>query len=158
MSAARFTPGPWSIRLHRLFSGEDVVGGIFDAKGEKISVTGVTLSSGPECEANARLIAASPRLFDALETLVDALTTGAGRDFIEAFVRDASAALEEAQPGWNKVDEPTATQMRALGRTRAAAPQLQDALAHLIRWHDQLTPADVARAKAVLATATGEAQ
>lgn len=35
--------------------------------------------------------------------------------------------------------------------------QLQDALAHLIRWHDQLTPADIARAKAILAKATGAA-
>lgn len=35
--------------------------------------------------------------------------------------------------------------------------QLQDALAFVIRWHDQLTPADVARVKAILAQATGEA-
>lgn len=35
--------------------------------------------------------------------------------------------------------------------------QMEDALRFLIRWHDQLTPADISRAKAVLALAEGGA-
>jgi hypothetical protein len=35
--------------------------------------------------------------------------------------------------------------------------QLQDALAHVLRWHDQLKPADIKRAKAILDKATGSA-
>lgn len=77
---------------------------------------------------HCEIVSKQNRLFDTLETLVDALTSGAGRDFIEAFVRDASAALESAQPGWNKVDEPTATEMRRVGQVRAAAPELLEAL------------------------------
>lgn len=39
----------------------------------------------------------------------------------------------------------------------AAAPDLYAALEHMIRWHDQLSPADIAKAEAALAKARGEA-
>jgi hypothetical protein len=35
--------------------------------------------------------------------------------------------------------------------------KMLDALQHLVRWHDQLTPSDIQRAKAVIAEATGSA-
>jgi hypothetical protein len=104
--------------------------------------------------ADGLLWANAANLFDKLETLVDAITTGAGRDFIEAFVRDASAALEEAQPGWNKVDEPTASEMRARARVRDAAPDVLASLVAMLEAMDDgsdeptLVAARAARAKA----------
>lgn len=35
--------------------------------------------------------------------------------------------------------------------------QLLDVAKHLVRWHDQLTPSDIARAKAVIEKASGGA-
>lgn len=35
--------------------------------------------------------------------------------------------------------------------------QLLDVARHLVRWHDQLTPADIARAKAIIEKVTGGA-
>ena len=37
----------------------------------------------------------------------------------------------------------------------AAAPELLEALQHVVLWHDQLTPTDIERYKAVIAKATG---
>jgi len=36
--------------------------------------------------------------------------------------------------------------------------QMLDALQFLVRWHDQLTPADVQRAKSIITKATGGAE
>lgn len=130
MSAAKHTPGPWELRASNTKVDFGII--VADPKAESgwaviaeaFSEIRFAGERAPEALPNARLMAAAPRLFDALENLTEAITTGAGRDFIEAFVRDASAALEEAQPGWNKLDEPTAYDLRAKGRVRAAAPDL----------------------------------
>lgn len=39
-------------------------------------------------------------------------------------------------------------------RLIAAAPALLDALQHLVRWHDQLSPADIEKARIAIASAT----
>jgi hypothetical protein len=38
----------------------------------------------------------------------------------------------------------------------AAAPDLLAALKHLVHWHDQLSPADIAKAESVIAKAEGQ--
>lgn len=38
-------------------------------------------------------------------------------------------------------------------RLIAAAPELLSMLQHMVRWHDQLSPSDIARAEAVIAMA-----
>lgn len=164
--AAKHTPGPWAF---------DADSGRIDALQFRKPSSFITNEGTPyieglvalpySCgdsethEGNGHLIAAAPRLFDTLETLVDALTTGAGRDFIEAFVRDASAALEEAQPGWNKVDEPTASEMRAKGRVRDVAPELLQAAKAVAfsNGFDAALPDKMEALRAVIAKAGGAA-
>lgn len=40
-------------------------------------------------------------------------------------------------------------------RLIAASPEMLLMLVHLVHWHDQLSPADIAKAKALIAKATG---
>lgn len=47
----------------------------------------------------------------------------------------------------------TREQVEANARLIAAAPELLETLQHAIHWHDQLTPADIARYEAVIAKA-----
>jgi hypothetical protein len=117
------TPGPWTWEGHTLrpvnrdprtssvYSILHDDGGGFGFLASKPSDTVAELN------ADRALIAAAPDLFEALETLYDALTTGAGRDFLEAFVRDAGAALETASPGWRARSQLSRVKLRA----RAAA-------------------------------------
>jgi hypothetical protein len=44
----------------------------------------------------------------------------------------------------------------ANARLIAAAPELLSTLAHMVRWHDQLTVDDIAGAQRVIARAKGE--
>jgi hypothetical protein len=66
VSAAKHTPGPWSVEIP--YAGFSAIRG---AKGELvfgIAVGGAESRQPPEvCEANARLIAAAPALYAALE-------------------------------------------------------------------------------------------
>ena len=41
-------------------------------------------------------------------------------------------------------------------RLRQDKAELLDALKHIVRWHDQLSANDIAKAKAAIAKATGE--
>lgn len=130
---AQHTPGPWSFQAsaahgYRIRTSASTSSLKFGSGDIGVVFFAGSGRSAEQCKADAKLIAASPRLFDALETLVDALASGAGLDFIEAFVRDASAALEEASPGWSKQDEPTSREMRRIGQVRAAAPDMLAAL------------------------------
>jgi hypothetical protein len=119
---AQHTPGPWvwdGRTLHPANRDPNTshVHSILDAEGGYGFLASKPTDTLAELDADRALIAAAPVLFDALETLHDALTTGAGRDFIEAFLRDAQAALESASPGWRQRHELTRAELRA----RAAA-------------------------------------
>lgn len=135
MSAAKFTPGPWRldapVNAHVIsddYHTVDAGCGFLASADQREPGFGL---AGHMTLADARLIAASPLLFDALETLAGALTTGAGRDFIEAFLRDAKAALEEAAPGWNMLAEPSRQKLRDRARVRDLAPELLDMVRRL---------------------------
>lgn len=71
----------------------------------------------------------------------------AERADLEARQREAEAA--------QRVKEAEAA--AALSRLHKAAPKLLATLQHFVRFHDQLTPADIDGAKAVIFEATGEA-
>jgi hypothetical protein len=173
MSAAKHTPGPWELReghgplTDQIVTSERAIATVWT---RNFVNTPDERSAQPapwaEGEANARLLLAAPALYDSLETLVDALTTGAGHDFIEAFVRDAKAALEEAAPGWNMLAEPSRAKLRALGQLRAAAPELLQALRETREFlisdytghrGKDYTGGALARIDAAIASATGSA-
>ena len=69
--SAKHTPGPWSLKTYTYFSGGTAQGDVIDADGRTIRVCGVSLTSTPESQANARLIAAAPELLEALRTFAD---------------------------------------------------------------------------------------
>lgn len=95
MTKAKHQPGPWSIKGYTLFSGETVVGSVVDANGETVRLTGVALSGGPVCEANARLIAAAPELLAALKECADLIVGINGRD--SWHYQQAMAAIAKAE-------------------------------------------------------------
>jgi hypothetical protein len=71
MSTLKPTPGPWRVGAHRLLSCDVVV---YDKNPTRCSIAAVhSMSNSPEdldeCEANARLIAAAPDLFYALQCI-----------------------------------------------------------------------------------------
>jgi hypothetical protein len=117
--SAGHTPGPWTWEGHTLRPvnrdprTSSVYSILHDDGGGFGFLASKTSDTVAELDADRALIAAAPELFDALETLHDALTTGAGRDFLEAFVRDAAAALEAASPGWRQRADLTRTELRA---------------------------------------------
>lgn len=115
---AKHTPGPWvwdgiTLRAAHRDSDASSVHSILDAEGGYGFLGSKSSETLAELDADRALIAASPLLFDALEVLYDALTTGAGRDFIEAFTRNAAVALEAASPGWMDKQSLTREELRA---------------------------------------------
>ncbi len=97
--SAQHTPGPWTVeadvRTERNRStGEDieyVAGFNISAKSEEIvGVEGIIPSS--TAEANARLIAAAPELFESLRSLANAPQSG--WTIAQALARDIVARLE----------------------------------------------------------------
>ncbi len=58
------TPGPWHLGPWGAWADHAIV--VLDAHDEQIANTADLLKSWPECEANARLIAAAPELLAAL--------------------------------------------------------------------------------------------
>lgn len=92
--SGKWTPGPWATDFGEVIRIRDVSGAAL------ASVTHTHLSGRrniAEVEENARLISASPQLFDALKDLVDEtadmLTWGCEPDVI----RNARAALAKAK-------------------------------------------------------------
>lgn len=58
--------------------------------------------------------------------------------------------------GWGGSDYATFAHCKANARLITSAPDILEALKFAIRFHDQITPADVERMRAVVAKATGE--
>lgn len=96
------TPGPWSIKYRTPFGGgEPYFDGVIDADGRQLRVDGVTLTSGPIAEANARLMAAAPNMLEALHRAALALafaaeTSPAMRDDCEAILTAIANATGSA--------------------------------------------------------------
>jgi hypothetical protein len=91
MSETKFTPGPWAISIHN--SGIDSTGRmmiqcVISAK------TGIIVHAvgGINAEADARLIAEAPNMYEALQEIVDTLSPN---DFAH-WVQTARAALAKA--------------------------------------------------------------
>lgn len=92
---AQHTPGPWALKYRTPFGGGDkYFDGVVDADGREIRVEGVTLTSGPVAQANARLIAAAPELLAALQAALPYIKYP--RDASDAFVMAHGAVLERA--------------------------------------------------------------
>ncbi|MCY4318329.1 MAG: hypothetical protein OXE76_03895 [Alphaproteobacteria bacterium] len=89
MRTPKFTPGPWRVSL----SDECAV---VDRDGCDIADCGALYESEPEqCEANARLIAASPDMLEALKAIIDNrwLTRR-----VQESINKAERAIEKAEP------------------------------------------------------------
>ena len=90
MSAPAFTPGPWSQMRHWAFSGFLV----FETSKPDEELPGVAIVTdhpltGERREANARLIAASPEMFETLQ---------AALDFINCEFACPQSAAEDGDP------------------------------------------------------------
>lgn len=85
---AEFTKGTWKSN-----------GTLVEVSGEEIARTWTCVSGVPESEANARLIAAAPDLFEALSELLDSIESAGGCDENgDAFdITKAMAALDKAE-------------------------------------------------------------
>jgi len=84
MSETKFTPGPWRASKDG-FDVENVVG------------AGVcALYADETCEANARLIAAAPEMYEAVATLVRMVTDG---DWTTVELNEARALLARVEGG-----------------------------------------------------------
>jgi hypothetical protein len=91
--SATHTPGPWRVNTDDLSSS--VYGYVFSETGAICRV----FLDGNECEANIRLIAATPDLIDALEALLsldDDHQRGKGDEDVCQEVRMARAAIAKA--------------------------------------------------------------
>lgn len=97
----KHTPGPWHIGVRTYHAGRDVYG----PKGEPVAVADDAITTTPEAEANARLIAAAPELLAALDKLLSAtvdraLAEGYEMDGVECAARGfALAAIAKATGG-----------------------------------------------------------
>lgn len=109
MSAAKHTPGPWSVSVETRPHSETswyVTAPDPDSRGGAIEVPfhiGLaggnqrTLQSG-RTEANARLIAAAPDMFEALTCLLAAIEPGGfSLEDLRGEMADANAALKKAR-------------------------------------------------------------
>ncbi|MGZ9981521.1 hypothetical protein ACXXCT_08635 [Bordetella bronchiseptica] len=85
----RHTPGPWKCQLAKSGSGRLQVSG---PRGEQIAI--LWRSSKDTTEANARLIAAAPEMFEALSVLYAVAAEQLGDDW--AAVTDAAAVIAKA--------------------------------------------------------------
>ena len=83
------TKGPWNAKGYSIWGPK--------SKETKIGLVANTMSSypAPECEANARLIAASPDLYEALKVCAFLIEAYDGLDSPE--FKQASAALAKAE-------------------------------------------------------------
>ncbi len=91
-----FTPGPWKVDYGY---PRGLPGGISRADAPRTSVTRFNTFARPttaEAEANARLIAASPCLLEALTELAGASAKVWSDPFIRAAVDRANAAIAKA--------------------------------------------------------------
>lgn len=94
MTGQGFTPGPWE-------AGEGATTGcaVFASQPRTKRHRNVAAVGGPDREANARLIAAAPELYAALDRLLNGpcdLMLGGNPIVIDATVAQARAALAKA--------------------------------------------------------------
>jgi hypothetical protein len=87
MSEPKWTPGPWSATKH---------GDIWQIDAATDAVVTTAFCYAPQTEANARLVALSPRLYDALNRLIQALDAGDRPPHDSCLRVEARAALAEA--------------------------------------------------------------
>jgi|JI10StandDraft_1071094.scaffolds.fasta_scaffold1275968_2 hypothetical protein len=85
----KHTPGPWSVRKNGVTVGARGLGGRQD-----VAVASEVFMSRGEREANACLIATSPRLLSALKAMVENLIPLDSQD--QAVVAEANAAIAQA--------------------------------------------------------------
>lgn len=90
MSDTKHTPGPWHIyKGHGLYVDSSTAGSICKLAEKRIS---------EQDEANARLIAASPELLEALESILDSATDGRPLpEWLCERLVPASAAIRKAK-------------------------------------------------------------
>ena len=98
----KFTPGPWAVELNKnAFGWVDVDGPSFSVDGPTMA-TDLTAADMAQRIADARLIAAAPDMFAALECL-EIAATGAGvphpkeRALLHECITAARAALAKAR-------------------------------------------------------------
>jgi hypothetical protein len=99
MSAATFTPGPWAVQ------GQGYSTQVYAADGRHYNICAdIDLNGNPENQANARLIAAAPDLYDALVQCRSVLGTAlrdatdpVARRVITRKIEVANAALAKAR-------------------------------------------------------------
>ena len=82
-------------------------------------------------------------------------TDGAFDFGIAGAIDGRSYCIAEA---FGRVGDDVRPDAEANARLIAAAPDMLEALKHLVHWHDQLGPDDVAKATAAIAKATGASQ
>lgn len=92
MIETKFTPGPWRDTFHDAPYGIDHV---IKAAATKDEPHGAWIANASRNEANARLIAEAPRLYAALEALVEAVS--APTIIFNAAMDQARAALVAAR-------------------------------------------------------------
>lgn len=98
----RHTPGPWEIEDHYHFSYRWISGPKHSQLAQVVWCMEDEERS-PECEANARLIAAAPMLLAALELIESAKDRGFGIDYAmgcaRAAIAKATGVLAEGDSG-----------------------------------------------------------
>ncbi|SRR5579885_2448370 len=101
--SAKFTPGPWEYRRDKETDRHYVGCGIYCIVNDAFATRETKNCGQVEREANARLIAAAPELYEALKQLVEQyglMPDGPlGRGLTNGAFLDARAALQKADGG-----------------------------------------------------------
>lgn len=94
MSTTKHTPGPWAVD----YSGPARIA-IVDTSGSEVALCSKQNDDGDTDEANARLIAASPELFEACKVLLATGSFNKHGEHAEQAARFARAAIDKATKG-----------------------------------------------------------
>ena len=93
-SEAKFTPGPWRIRSGRSGVKSDIS---CEDRPDTLATTAFHGWTTNELEANARLIAAAPEMFEALKITMDSVAILATGRCPADLVQERIALLEQAR-------------------------------------------------------------
>lgn len=94
MAEVKHTPGPWS--AHKTIEAHDGMPECWQIDAEHDAVCTTQFCYAPNTEANARLIAAAPDLFEAVWALVEHFERVDGDAEHKAVIAKACAALSKA--------------------------------------------------------------